>query len=90
MVVGGGYIGLEMAESLFKRGIQTTIVEMADQVMAPLDPEMAAIVHAHLKEQGVALELGQMVKAFEKSGDLPSSQLREGNSSVTWSYPRSV
>jgi NADPH-dependent 2,4-dienoyl-CoA reductase/sulfur reductase-like enzyme/rhodanese-related sulfurtransferase len=68
VVVGGGYIGLEMAENLFIRGVQTTIVEMAEQVMAPLDPEMAAIVHAHLKEKGVILELGQEVQRFEKRG----------------------
>ena len=66
VVVGGGFIGLEMAENLVHQGIKTTIVEMADQVMAPLDPEMAAIVHAHLKEQGVVLALGQQVKAFER------------------------
>lgn len=66
VIVGGGYIGLEMAENLFLRGVQTTIVEMGDQVMAPLDPEMAAIVHAHLKERGIVLELGRMVTAVEK------------------------
>lgn len=69
VVVGGGYIGLEMAENFFNRGVPTTIVEMASQVMAPLDPEMAAIVHAHLKERGVVLELGQKVEAFEKRGN---------------------
>jgi NADPH-dependent 2,4-dienoyl-CoA reductase/sulfur reductase-like enzyme/rhodanese-related sulfurtransferase len=66
VIVGGGYIGLEMAENLFIRGVRTTIVEMGDQVMAPLDPEMAALVHAHLGEQGIVLELGQTVQAFEK------------------------
>jgi len=66
VVVGGGFIGLEMAENLVHRGIRTTIVEMSDQVMAPLDPEMAAVVHAHLREHGVALELGQRVASFVK------------------------
>lgn len=47
VVVGGGFIGLEMAENLVHRGVQISIVEMLDQVMAPLDYEMAAIVHAH-------------------------------------------
>lgn len=71
IVVGGGFIGLEMAENLVRRGVETTIVEMANQVMMPLDPEMAAIVHAHLRDQGVALELGQAVTAMERSdGDL--------------------
>ncbi len=69
VVVGGGYIGLEMAENLHLKGIRTTVVEMAPQVMAPLDPEMAALVHAHCKEQGTALELGQKVEAFEKRED---------------------
>ncbi len=66
VVVGGGYIGLEMAENLVLRGVKTTIVEMGGQVMAPIDPEMASMVHAHLKEQGIDLELGHKVEAVEK------------------------
>jgi len=69
VIVGGGYIGLEMAENLVHRGVNTTIVEMLDQVMAPLDLEMAAMVHAHLKEKGVACELGQSVQSFSKKGN---------------------
>ena len=69
VTVGGGYIGLEMAENLFIRGVKTTIVEMAKQVMMPLDPEMAALVHAHLREKGVLLELGEKVEKFEKRGN---------------------
>lgn len=69
VVVGGGYIGLEMAENLVLKGVKTTIVEMGDQVMAPIDPEMASMVHAHLKEQGIDLELGHKVEAIEKSGE---------------------
>lgn len=68
LVIGGGFIGLEMAENIAIRGANTTIVEMGSQVMAPLDPEMAAIVHAHLKEQGVSLALEQKVEAI-KHGD---------------------
>ena len=64
LVVGGGYIGLEMAENLVRRGVTTTIVEMLDQVMAPLDYEMAAVVHAHLKEQGVICELEHRVQSL--------------------------
>jgi NADPH-dependent 2,4-dienoyl-CoA reductase/sulfur reductase-like enzyme/rhodanese-related sulfurtransferase len=67
VVVGGGFIGLEMAENLVCRGVNTTIVEMADQVIAPLDREMAAVVHAHLRKQGVVLELGQRVAAFQST-----------------------
>ncbi len=65
VVVGGGFIGLEMAENMILRGVNATIVEMGQQVMAPLDPEMAAIVHAHLKEQGVNLVLGKTVEAIK-------------------------
>lgn len=64
IVVGGGFIGLEMAENLVHRGVKTTIVEMSDQVMAPLDPEMAAIIHGQLRENGVRLALGQRVESF--------------------------
>ncbi|MFH0823068.1 MAG: FAD-dependent oxidoreductase, partial [Pseudomonadota bacterium] len=66
IVVGGGFIGLEMAENLVHRGVKTTIVEMGEQVMAPLDPEMAGIVHGHLRDNGVVLELGQRAESFEK------------------------
>ena len=69
VVVGGGFIGLEMAENLTKRGVRTTIVEMLNQVMAPLDPEMASIVHEFLHEGGITLELGNRVTAFGRNGD---------------------
>ncbi len=69
VVVGGGFIGLEMAENLVRRGVKTTIVEMLDQVMTPLDYEMAGIVHAHLKKKGVICELGNGVESFSKKGD---------------------
>ena len=69
VIVGGGFIGLEMAENLAHRGIKVTIIEMLDQVMAPLDYEMASIVHAHLREKGVTLYLSDGVKSFSKSGN---------------------
>ncbi len=68
-IIGGGFIGLEMAENLSRRGIKVTIIELLDQVMAPLDYEMASIVHAHLKEKGVGLILGDGVKSFSMSGN---------------------
>jgi CoA-disulfide reductase len=68
VVVGGGFIGLEMAENLHNRSIQVTIVEMADQVMAPLDYEMASIVHDHLMDKQVELILQDGVKAFTDKG----------------------
>ena len=69
VVVGGGFIGLEMAENLVRRGVKTTIVEMLNQVMTPLDYEMAGIVHAHLKKKGVICELGNGVESFSKKED---------------------
>ena len=65
VVVGGGYIGLEMAEQLKRRGLAVTVVEATPQVMTPLDPEMAAWLHAELIANGVQLHLGDSVAAFE-------------------------
>ncbi|NLA75741.1 MAG: FAD-dependent oxidoreductase, partial [Deltaproteobacteria bacterium] len=69
VIVGGGFIGLEMAENLSDLGIKITLIEMLDQVLAPIDYEMAAIVQAHLKEKGITLILGDGVKSFSKSGE---------------------
>lgn len=68
VIVGGGFIGLEMAENLADRGVQVTVIEMANQVMAPLDYEMAAIVQSHLKEKGIRLILEDGVEAFHDGG----------------------
>jgi NADPH-dependent 2,4-dienoyl-CoA reductase/sulfur reductase-like enzyme/rhodanese-related sulfurtransferase len=64
VIVGGGFIGLEMSESLHSAGAEVHIVEMAGQVMDSLDYSMAAIVHHHLKEKGVRLWLGEKAAAF--------------------------
>jgi len=64
LVVGGGFIGLEMAENLAGRSVKTTIVEMAEQVMPPLDPEMARIVQAHLAEKGITVKLNTRAESF--------------------------
>ncbi len=69
VVVGGGFIGLEMAENLCHAGAHVSIVEMADQVMAPIDYSMASYVHRHLLDQGVSLYLRQGVKRFERVDD---------------------
>jgi NADPH-dependent 2,4-dienoyl-CoA reductase/sulfur reductase-like enzyme/rhodanese-related sulfurtransferase len=69
VVVGGGYIGLEMAENLHRRGIDATVLEAASQVMSPMDPEMVAPVHAELRRQGVDLRLGNGVAGFERAAD---------------------
>ncbi|MCY1713599.1 DsrE/DsrF/DrsH-like family protein [Caproiciproducens galactitolivorans] len=70
VVVGAGFIGVEMAENLKKRGLDVTIVEFLDQAIASLDPEMAAILHRHLRENGVRLLFGTGVQGFEKAGNL--------------------
>ena len=67
VVVGGGFIGLEMAENLAHRGIQVTIVELANQLMPPLDPEMAEYARRHVISRGVQLLLGDGVAGFEQS-----------------------
>jgi CoA-disulfide reductase len=69
-VIGGGFIGVEMAENLWERGVEVTLVEMADQIMAPIDFEMASILHQHLREKGVNLVLEDGVKSFENNGKL--------------------
>ena len=67
VVVGGGFIGVETAENLVHRGFEVTLVEMADQVLAPLDAEMAHVVEGHLERHGVRLALNDGVAAFEKA-----------------------
>jgi NADPH-dependent 2,4-dienoyl-CoA reductase/sulfur reductase-like enzyme/rhodanese-related sulfurtransferase len=69
VVVGGGYIGLEMAENLAHRGLEVTIVEMLDQVMAPLDPECARLVERHLEKNGVRLALNDAVAGFKQTAN---------------------
>lgn len=69
VIVGGGYIGLEMAENLVERGVKTTVIEMLDQVMAPLDYEMAALVQDYIKAKGVVLELENSATAFTPKGN---------------------
>jgi len=78
VVVGGGFIGLELAENLKERGLQVTVVELAAQVMAPLDPEMAAFVHRHLRDKEVGLYLGDGVKAFHHEKDFTTVELQSG------------
>ena len=66
-VIGGGYIGLEMAEALRRRKIATTLIELAPQVMGPADPEMVSILHQELTINGVDLRLGISVTAFSET-----------------------
>ncbi|RHR79142.1 DsrE/DsrF/DrsH-like family protein [Odoribacter sp. AF15-53] len=64
LIVGAGFIGLEMAENLHEYGIKVSVVEMADQVMTPVDYEIASVVHQHFKSKGVGLHLQEAVTAF--------------------------
>ena len=68
-VIGGGFIGLEVAENLRAVGLDTTLIEAAQQVMPPVDPEMAELLHEHIEEQGVHLYLSDGVASFEEIED---------------------
>ena len=83
IVVGGGFIGLEMAENLYDLGIQVDVVEMANQVMAPLDFSMAAIVHRQLTDKGVGLHLEDGVSRFEEKDGGVTVHLRSGKQIAT-------
>ena len=82
VIVGGGFIGLEMAENLYMAGAEVFIVEMADQVMAPVDYSMAAIVHQHLLSKGIHLMLGNGVTRFEDRDEELCVSLSDGKQLV--------
>lgn len=69
VVIGGGFIGLEVAENLLHRGLSVSVVEMADQVMPPFDSDMAAHVHRHMRDKNVGLYLKNGVKSFITEGE---------------------
>lgn len=78
VVVGGGFIGLEMAENLHHAGLSVSIVEATDQVMAPVDPEMAEILHNNIRSNGVGLYLADGVASFEDKGASVDVKLSSG------------
>ncbi len=78
IVIGAGFIGLEMAENLHQRGIFVTIVEMAAQVMVMLDHEMAAEVHQHFKTKGIECYLGDGVQSLKPQGEKIGLKLNSG------------
>ena len=78
VVIGGGFIGIEVAENLHERGLFVTLVEGADQILAPLDPEMAAIVHAHMRGKHIELYLSAKVERFEDKADNTIVYLHNG------------
>jgi NADPH-dependent 2,4-dienoyl-CoA reductase/sulfur reductase-like enzyme/peroxiredoxin family protein/rhodanese-related sulfurtransferase/TusA-related sulfurtransferase len=78
VVVGAGYIGLEMTEVLLHRGLAVSLVELESQVMGPIDPEMATPLHEHLRLHGVDLCLGASVTAIEDDDGRPAARLSTG------------
>lgn len=67
VVVGGGFIGLEMVENLVHRGLEVTLIEKLNQVMPPLDPEMARLVERYMEKHGVKVELNDGVAGFREA-----------------------
>lgn len=78
VVIGGGYIGVEMAENLKKSGVETTIVELSDHLIAPLDFDMACEVHQYARSQGLNLVLNNGVTAIEEKGGRLAVKLNQG------------
>lgn len=78
VVIGGGFIGIEVAENLHDKGISTTLVEGTDQILAPLDYEMAAIVHSHMHDKNIELYLSDRVERFEDKDDYTLVYLSSG------------
>ncbi len=78
-VIGGGYIGVEMAENLKERGLEVDLIEMAPQLMPPLDFEMARDLERHMKWHGVRLHLGLAAAAFTDTGKGVRVELKNGD-----------
>ncbi len=78
VVIGAGYIGMELVENLHSRGIVVTIIELAKQVLAPLDQEMASLIHQHLKEKKVEFYLNDEVKEVKHQDNYSLVKLASG------------
>ncbi len=78
VIIGAGFIGLELAENLVRRGVHTSVVELQDQVMPPFDKEMTAPIAEKLKSKGVTLLLRQSAEEFEKTADGVAVRLNSG------------
>ena len=78
-VIGGGFIGLEMAENLRHAGLEVALIEAMDQVMAPVDYELAQLLHENIRQNGVDLRLGDGVAAFEEAGEQVRMKLNSGS-----------
>ncbi|WP_113674355.1 DsrE/DsrF/DrsH-like family protein [Vallitalea guaymasensis] len=77
-VIGGGFIGIEMAENMYDRGLEVNLVEMADQVMAPVDYDMAQLIHGHMAQKGIKLFLNNGVSSFEDKDGKTYVKLQDG------------
>jgi NADPH-dependent 2,4-dienoyl-CoA reductase/sulfur reductase-like enzyme/rhodanese-related sulfurtransferase/TusA-related sulfurtransferase len=75
LIVGAGFIGLEVAENLYNRGLEITIVELSDHVIGPMDYDMAAFVHHHLRSKGIRLLLNSAVTRFVSEGAAIKAEL---------------
>lgn len=79
VVIGGGFIGLEIAENLTQRGIHVTMLEAAPQVMPPMDPEMAIFAEEHLRNNGVDIRVGDPVEGLSSEGNRTKIRTRSGS-----------
>lgn len=79
VVIGAGFIGLEMAENLHELGLDVTIIEMSNQVLAPVDFPIAAILQQHIRSKGVKLRLNSAVSGFEKEESKLKVLLKDGD-----------
>ncbi len=78
VVIGGGYVGVEMAENLRERGLQVTLIEAAPHILAPFDSEFSAIIENKLEDHGIGILLGDAVKAFNDVGNQLEITLQSG------------
>ena len=79
VIVGAGFIGIEVAENLIRRGIDVAVVELGDQVLPPWDKEMTGPIESHLRDQGVSLMLSDSVEGFDEDGQALIVQLKSGS-----------
>lgn len=77
VLVGGGFIGLEMAENLTAMGISVTVIQRSNQLFAPMDADMASFIHAQMRSHGVKLELEKTVTGFSSKGGKPVTMIKD-------------
>ena len=77
VLVGGGFIGLEMAENLTAMGISVTVIQRSNQLFAPMDADMASFIHAQMRSHGVKIELEKTVTGFSSKGGKPVTMIKD-------------